>query len=190
MKLSSISLVATAIAAIAGSGIAAPGPLHARALDVTNSFDDRDVEVNSRESGLALLEREIDNEVVDGLFTRGRTPLYVKSANAAEEHKKAAKAWQKAGDAAAHFYVKSKGHGHFKQEEDHCLKEETKHLEEESKHKSNAKTFLHRQYADDEERKQARAAHTSIEEARSSGIEANKKYDAILDAAREKGLHH
>jgi len=54
MKLSSTFLIAAAIAAIAGSAIAAPGPLHARALEQFNLFE-RDLDV---ESGVAeLVER-------------------------------------------------------------------------------------------------------------------------------------
>jgi len=55
MKLSSVTLVATTLTAIAGSAIAAP--LHAHALEaITNFFGERDVDVNSHESGFALLE--------------------------------------------------------------------------------------------------------------------------------------
>ena len=57
MRLSSISLIATALAAIAGSVIAAPRPLHVRALEDINSLSERNVDVYSRESRLALLER-------------------------------------------------------------------------------------------------------------------------------------
>jgi len=69
MKLSSVSLIATALAAITASAIAAPGSLRARALENVNSFSERDG-VYSRESGLALLEREVDGEFVDDLFMR------------------------------------------------------------------------------------------------------------------------
>jgi len=57
MRLSSISLIATALAAIAGSVIAAPRPLHVRALEDINPLSERNVDVYSRESRLALLER-------------------------------------------------------------------------------------------------------------------------------------
>jgi len=57
MRLSSVSLIATALAAIAGSVIAAPRPLHVRALEDINPLSERNVDVYSRESRLALLER-------------------------------------------------------------------------------------------------------------------------------------
>jgi len=69
MKLSSVSLVVTALAAIAGSAIAAPSPLHARTLEAINSFGERDVDVNDR---LALLERELSDSDFVNLFARGR----------------------------------------------------------------------------------------------------------------------
>jgi len=183
MKLSSISLVVTAIAAIAGSAIAAPGPAYARALDAINSFDERDVDVNRRESGLALLEREIDNEVVDNLFTRG-------FGTAALEHEKAAKAWETIGQTAGHFFVKSGGDKHFHEEEKHAVKKETDHLAVASQHRSNKDASRHGQLTDEEKNKQAHLARTSIEEARSSRVEAHGRYHAILGTAREKGLHH
>jgi len=43
MKLSSISLIASALAATAGNTIAAPGPLHARSLEQGNLFE-RDID--------------------------------------------------------------------------------------------------------------------------------------------------
>ena len=52
MKLSSISLIAATLSAIASGAIATPGPLHARALKQVNSF-----------------KREVDGEPVD-LFKR------------------------------------------------------------------------------------------------------------------------
>jgi len=65
MKFSFVSLIAAALAGTAGSAIAAPCPLHARALEAV--INERDLNVYS---GLALLEREIGDEFVDGLFTR------------------------------------------------------------------------------------------------------------------------
>ena len=62
MRLSSISLIAATLAAIAGSVIAAPRPLHARALEGINSLSECDVDVYSCESGLVLLERKEDNK--------------------------------------------------------------------------------------------------------------------------------
>jgi len=91
MKLSSVSLVVTTLAAMAGSAIAAPGPLHARALDTINSFGGRDVDVNGRESVLALLEREV--EFVDELSTRDDCPDHEGSGKAAKAHESAAETW-------------------------------------------------------------------------------------------------
>jgi len=62
MKFSSVSLIAAALAGIAGTAVAAP--LHAHALEAVNSFEERDLDVYS---GLALLERKVDD---DSLFTR------------------------------------------------------------------------------------------------------------------------
>jgi len=70
MRLSSVSLIAAALTAIAGSVIAVPGPLHARALEDVNSLSKRDIDVYSREFGLSLLEREVDDEFGADLFTR------------------------------------------------------------------------------------------------------------------------
>jgi len=93
MKLSSVSLVVTALAAIAGSAIAAPSPLHARNLEAINSFGERDVNVNGRKSRLALLERELDSEFVDKLFARGRQKSTAKiAARQAQFHRAAAAA--------------------------------------------------------------------------------------------------
>jgi len=75
MKFSSISLIAAALSAIAGSTIAAPVPLWARALEQVNSFErDLDVYPPSRKS-VAILERNVDAEPVD-LFRRftGKLP--------------------------------------------------------------------------------------------------------------------
>jgi len=63
MKLSFISLTAAAMAAIVGSAIAAPVP-HARDLDKV---------IYDRESGIAVLERDLDGEPADDLFTRQPT---------------------------------------------------------------------------------------------------------------------
>jgi len=94
MKPSSVSLIATALAAIAGSSIAAPGPLHARALEDVNSFSERDVDVYSRESGLALLEHKVDGGSVDNLFIRASIADGCRQAAAAhdtaEAHKREA----------------------------------------------------------------------------------------------------
>jgi len=82
MKLSSASLVVTALAAIAGSAIAAPSPLHARTLEAINSFGERDVDVNDR---LALLERELSDSDFVNLFARGRKKNTAHSKNAARK---------------------------------------------------------------------------------------------------------
>jgi len=67
MKLSSTIFIAAALAAIAGSAIAAPSPLYVRALGQFNSFEP----VYPRESGTAVLERDVvDGEPADGLFAR------------------------------------------------------------------------------------------------------------------------
>jgi len=72
MRLSSVTLIAAALSSIADSVIAAPRPFHARALEDVNSLSERDlqVDVHSRKSGLALLEREVDDEFGDDLFIR------------------------------------------------------------------------------------------------------------------------
>jgi len=62
MRLSSVSLIGAALAAIAGSVIAAPLPLHARALEDINSLSERDVDVYNCGSRLALLERKDYNK--------------------------------------------------------------------------------------------------------------------------------
>jgi len=73
MKFASISL---ALAAIAGSAIAAPDPLYARALEKVNWFE-RDLDFYPRESGVAVLERNVDGEPVDAVFTRSEyIPLH------------------------------------------------------------------------------------------------------------------
>jgi len=64
MKLSSISLTAAAMAAIVGSAIAAPVAPHARDLDKV---------IYRRESGVAVLERDVDGEPANDLFTRQPT---------------------------------------------------------------------------------------------------------------------
>ena len=69
MKFASISLIAAALAAIAGSAIAAPDPLYARALEKVNWFE-RDLDFYPRGSGVAVLERNVDGEPVDAVFTR------------------------------------------------------------------------------------------------------------------------
>jgi len=77
MRLSSVTLIAAALSSIADSVIAAPHPFHARALEDVNSLSERDVQVDvhSRKSGLALLEREVvDDEFGDDLFIRTTQP--------------------------------------------------------------------------------------------------------------------
>ena len=97
MRLSSVSLIAAALTAIAGSVIAVPGPLHARALEDVNLLAKRDIDVYSRESqtGLSLLEREVDNEFGDDLFIR-------------DSHSEAAKACDKAAQARSEVAEEAK----------------------------------------------------------------------------------
>jgi len=66
MQLLSISYIAAALAAIAGSAMAAPVPFYARDLEQVDSFE-RNLGVNLRES---CVERDVD---VD-LFTRFINP--------------------------------------------------------------------------------------------------------------------
>jgi len=66
MQLLSISYIAAALAAIAGSAMAAPVPFYARDLEQVDSFE-RNLDVNLRES---CVERDVD---VD-LFTRFINP--------------------------------------------------------------------------------------------------------------------
>jgi len=106
MKLSSVSLIIAALAAIAGSTVAAPGPLHARALEDVNSFSERDVDVYSRESGLA--QREVDH-----LFTRQSTEGTAD--RAAKAHDLAALACAVAAKKAGLVYVET-GNLHFRSE--------------------------------------------------------------------------
>jgi len=70
MKLSSITLTTAALAAIAGSAIAAPCPLRARGLEEVNSFE-RDLVIYRRKPGIAVLKRDVDEEPV---LTRRREP--------------------------------------------------------------------------------------------------------------------
>ena len=66
MKFSSISLIVATIVAVAGNTIAAPGPLHARALEEL----ERDLDVYRRGS------RVVDEQPVDDLFTRSSTDYH------------------------------------------------------------------------------------------------------------------
>jgi len=106
MKLSLVSLIPAALAAIAGTmTIATPGPLHVRALEDVNSSE-RDIDVYSRESGLALLKRDADGEFVDGLFIR--VTLDEGSELAAQARKKAAGACIEAAEEAEEANRKAK----------------------------------------------------------------------------------
>ena len=70
MELSSIFLIVAALAAITDTATAAPVPLYTRALEQVNSFGrDLDVHRDRRDSGFAVLERDVD-EPVDDIFTR------------------------------------------------------------------------------------------------------------------------
>lgn len=66
MKLSSVSLAI--VATIVGSATAAPVALHACDLEEINPIG-RDIDVYSR-AGVAVLERDVDSEPADDLFTR------------------------------------------------------------------------------------------------------------------------
>jgi len=66
MKFSSISLIVATIVAVAGNTIAAPGPLHARALEEL----ERDLDIYRRGS------RVVDEQPVDDLFTRSSTDYH------------------------------------------------------------------------------------------------------------------
>jgi len=83
MKLSSIPLAVAAIAAIIGSTIAAPVALHAIDLGENNAF----------EREVAVLERKVDSELADYLFTREPTTEH--------EHEHQDNQWQKDHDDAA-----------------------------------------------------------------------------------------
>ena len=95
MKLSSISCIAAALAAIAGCAITAT-PFYARALDQVNSFE-RDLDVHPREFR-ALLERDTDGEPVEHLFKRftGKLPHQINHAKTAIVLKRARKLCRKA----------------------------------------------------------------------------------------------
>ena len=74
MKLLSIAPIA--IATIVGSAIAAHVALHARDSEVeVNPFECDFANVYSRESAVAVLNREVDGEPADDLFTR-QTPQH------------------------------------------------------------------------------------------------------------------
>jgi len=103
MKPSSVSLIA--LAAIASTVIAAPRPLHGCALEDVNSLSERDVDVYNRDSGLALLEREVDDEFGDDLCIR------TSPAEAAEAHDKAAAARSEAARDAGNAAKKAREAG-------------------------------------------------------------------------------
>ena len=94
MKFSSISLIA-----VAGSVIAAPCPLYTRALERLNSFE-RDLDVDPRESVVAVLERDVDGDPVDDLFARSVVGRHQGGHNRAAEHLQAA---IKANERAARY---------------------------------------------------------------------------------------
>ena len=85
MKLSSIPLAVAAIAAIIGSTIAVPVALHAIDLGEVNAF----------EREVAVLERKVDSEPADYLFTREPTTEHE------HEHEHQDNQWQKDHDDAA-----------------------------------------------------------------------------------------
>ena len=93
MKFSSISLIA---AAIAGSAIAAPGPLCTRALERVNLLGG-DPDIYPRE-WVAVLERDVDGEPIDDLFTRAIPEHQVNHAQVAELLRGAINAHRKAAN--------------------------------------------------------------------------------------------
>ena len=112
MKLTSISLVVATFAAIAGTVIAAPGPLRARAI---NSFGERDVDANS--------------DFVNDLFTRNLP--HEGPAKAAIAHGQAAEAWKKVAENAITSQSRSLGLG-----------KETYHRNEKATHEGDACALL------------------------------------------------
>jgi len=145
MKLSSVSLIIAALAAIAGSTVAAPGPLHARALEDVNSFSERDVDVYSRESGLE----------VDHLFTRQSPETADKAAEeavraakaheqavkAAKAHELAAPACAEAAEKAGQVYLET-GNLHFRNEHSNMLSFNTHHILKAIDHRKAAADIL------------------------------------------------
>jgi len=166
MKLFSVSLVITTLAAIAGSAIAAPGPLHARALDTVNSLGGRDVDVNGRESDLALLEREV--EFVDELSTRDNRPHHEGAGMAAEAHGTAASAWKAVERASLHPDQAAEA----QKNAEHHTTEQTDH--------QNAKDALIKGEASDVQKSRASKWESSVKDA----------WDSELQAKKLLGYHH
>ena len=73
MKLSSISLIVATLAGIAGIAVATPVPLRVHALQQVDSYE-RDIDVYSRETEVAVVRRGVNGELVDNLFTRQPSP--------------------------------------------------------------------------------------------------------------------
>ena len=69
MRFSSLFLIAAAVAAIAGSTIASPGLLHARALEVNSLESKRDVDIYSRQP-LLNLDRHLSDHYVTARFLK------------------------------------------------------------------------------------------------------------------------
>jgi len=104
MKLSSISLVAAALAAIAGSVIAASGPLHARASEAINSFGGRDVVDLFTRQPLRAAPARARRPRRPRRHRRPRAPPEQRLAEAAAIHKQAGKSWFDAAEKAQRLY--------------------------------------------------------------------------------------
>jgi len=71
MKFLFSSLIVAAVAAIAGSLIAAPSPLHARAMEQVNSFDsEHDVDIYIRQPLLKLVDHHNDHYITARVLRR------------------------------------------------------------------------------------------------------------------------
>jgi len=165
MKLLSVSLVVTTLAAIAGSAIAAPGPLHVRALDTINSLGRREVDVNGCESDLALLEREV--EFVDELSTRDDLPDPESVGEAAKEHEEAASVWTTAAELASN---PEQAGLHRKSAERHT---------EERNNLQNAKDALIKGEASDEQKSLAKKWEDSMKDAVASASRGNRLLGSV-----------
>jgi len=91
MRFSSISLIAATLASIVGGAIAAPGPLHARALGQVNAF-----------------ERELEG---DKLFKRWHQEAHMQASGALSSAIKASKTATIEAGATADFLIAHSKHG-------------------------------------------------------------------------------
>ena len=98
MKLSSISLIAAALAATAGSAIAVPRPLSAHALEQANLFQ-RDPDVHHRrKSGTVLLERRGPPSNAQAFnFIRGSASVHRQAATTAYKAAEMEPHWHRKG---------------------------------------------------------------------------------------------